>query len=71
MLPENLTISVIDVLNYHQKKEKVSVPARSYSAITLRLKTAGKYICKGKTIAFEPVSICIIPEGVQIGSAHV
>jgi len=65
MLPENLTISVIDVLNYHQKKEKVSVSARSYSAITLRLKTAGKYICKGKTIAFEPVSICIIPEGVS------
>lgn len=65
MLPENLSISVIDVLNYHQKKEKVSVSARSYSAITLRLKTAGKYICKGKTIAFEPVSICIIPEGVS------
>lgn len=64
MLPENLTISVIDVLNFHQKREKVSVSARSFSAITLRLKTAGKYICKGKTIAFEPVSICIIPEGV-------
>ena len=65
MLPDNLIISVIDILNYHQKKEKVSVFARSYSAITLRLKTAGKYICKGKTIAFEPGSICIIPEGVS------
>lgn len=64
MLPENLTISAIDVLNYHQNKEIVSVSARSYSAITLRLKTAGKYICKGKTIAFDPVSICIIPEGI-------
>lgn len=64
MLPENLTISVIDVLNYHQKREKVSVSARSYSAITLRLRTAGKYICKGKIITFKPVSICIIPEGV-------
>lgn len=64
MLPENLTISVTDVLNYHQKREKVFVPARTYSAITLRLKTPGKYICKGKTIAFEPASICIIPADV-------
>ena len=64
MLPENLTISVIDVLNYHQKREKVFVSARTYSAITLRLKTPGKYICKGKTITFEPTSICIIPAGV-------
>ena len=64
MLPENLAISVIDVLNYHQKRERVFVPARSYSAISLRLKTAGKYICKGKTISFEPTSVCIIPAGV-------
>jgi AraC-like DNA-binding protein len=64
MLPDNLAITVTDVLNYHQKRGKVFVPARSYSAITLRLKTAGKYICKGKAITFEPVSICIIPEGV-------
>ena len=64
MLPENLAISVTDVLNYHQKREKVFVSARTYSAITLRLKTPGKYICKGKTICFEPESICIIPAGV-------
>ena len=64
MLPDNLAISVIDVLNYHQKQEKVFVQARSYSAITLRLKTAGKYKCKNKNIAFEPESICIIPAGV-------
>ena len=64
MLPENLTISIIDVLSYHQKREKVFVPARPYSAITLRLKTTGKYVCKGKTISFEPTSICIIPAGV-------
>ena len=65
MLPENLAISVTDVLNYHQKREKLFVSARTYSAITLRLKTPGKYICKGKTIAFEPGSICIIPAGVS------
>ena len=64
MLPENLAISVTDVLNYHQKHEKVFVPARTYSAISLRLKTPGKYICKGKTITFKPTSICIIPAGV-------
>lgn len=65
MLPENLAISVTDVLNYHQKREKLFVSARTYSAITLRLKTPGKYICKGKTISFEPGSICIIPAGVS------
>ena len=38
MLPENLAITVTDVLNYHQKKEKGFVPTRTYSAISLRLK---------------------------------
>lgn len=65
MLPDNLAISVTDVLNYHQKREKVFVPARSYSAISLRLKTSGKYKCKNKIISFEPESICIIPAGVS------
>lgn len=65
MLPDNLAISVIDVLNYHQKKEKVFVTARAFSAMALRFKTPGKYFCKNKTIAFEPVSISIIPEGIE------
>lgn len=65
MFPDNITISVIDVLNYHQKKGKVFVPARPFSAITLRQKTSGKYMCKGKVVAFEPVCICIIPEDVE------
>lgn len=64
MLPENLAITVTDVLRYHQKRENVFVNARSYSAITLRLKTPGKYLCRNKVIAFEPGSICIIPAGV-------
>ena len=64
MIPENLAISVSDVLNYHQKREKVFVPARTYSAITLRFKTPVKYTCKNKIISFEPGSIGIIPAGV-------
>ena len=64
MLPDNLAVMATDVLNFHQKKEKLFVPARSFSAITLRLKTAGKYIYNGKPVPFEPVSICIVPEGV-------
>lgn len=65
MLPDNLVVSVTDVLNYHQKREKVFVPARTFSAITLRLESSGKYICKNKTLSFEPVSVCIIPEGLD------
>ena len=64
MLPNNLAITVTDVFRYYQKKERLFVPARSFSAITLRYQTGGKYLCKGKTLAFEPVSVCIIPEGV-------
>ncbi|MBR2615792.1 MAG: hypothetical protein IKC69_03860 [Clostridia bacterium] len=64
MLPENLAISVTDVLRYHQRRERVYVPARKYSAISLRLETSGSYHCKNKTISFEPGSVCIIPEGV-------
>lgn len=65
MLPDNLAISVIDVLNYHQKHAKAFVPARNFSAMTLRLKASGKYICKGKTINFEPASVCITPAGLE------
>lgn len=65
MLPDNLTITVTDVFNYHQRKERVFVPARNFSALTLRLNAPGKYICKNKTITFEPDSICIIPEGID------
>lgn len=65
MLPDNLAISVIDVLNYQQKYEKVFVPARNFSAITLRLRSSGKYICKNKTLSFKPASICLTPDGLE------
>lgn len=64
MLPNDLAVSVTDVFTYHQKKGKVFIPARGFSAISLRLNTGGKYLCRGKSISFEPGSICIIPEGV-------
>jgi len=64
MLPDNLAVIATDVLNFHQKKERKLQPARSFSAITLRRQTAGKYLCKGKPIPFEPACICIVPEGV-------
>lgn len=64
MLPENAAVTVTDVLNYHQKKGHFHVPKRSFSAISLRLNTNGKYIFNNKTISFKPPSICIIPAGV-------
>ena len=36
MLPDNLVVLVTDVLKYHQKKERISVSERTFSAITLR-----------------------------------
>ena len=65
MLPENAAASVTDVLNYHQKNGHFKVPGRSFSAISLRLHTNGRYICGGKTLSFTPPSVCIIPEGVS------
>lgn len=67
MLPDNLAVMVTDVLNFHQKKEKIFHSARSFSAITLRRQTAGKYICNGKPIPFEPACVCIVPEGIAYG----
>lgn len=67
MLPDNLAVMATDVLNFHQKKERKFQSARSFSAITLRRQTAGKYICNDKPIPFEPGSICIVPEGVAYG----
>lgn len=64
MLPENAAVTVTDVLNYHQKRGHFKVPKRSFSAISLRLNTNGKYIFNGKTLSFKPPSICLIPEGV-------
>ena len=64
MLPQNLSVVATDVLRCCQKKERVFVAARSYSAISLRYETSGKYICNKKAIPYEPVSLCIVPEGV-------
>lgn len=65
MIPEKVAISVLDVLNFHQKPGHFYVPKRKFSAISLRLKTPGKYVCNGKSFSFLPGSICIIPEGVS------
>lgn len=64
MLPENAAVMTTDVLNYHQKRGHFMVPKRSFSAISLRLNTNGKYIFNNKTLSFKPPSICFIPEGV-------
>ena len=65
MLPENMALSIIDVLNFHQKQGHFKVPKRTFSAISLRIHTPGKYSYKNKTVSFEPSSICIIPEGLS------
>ncbi len=65
VIPEKVAISVLDVLNFHQKPGHFYVPKRKFSAISLRLKTPGKYVCNGKSFSFLPGSICIIPEGVS------
>ena len=64
MLPENAAVTVTDVLNYHQKHGHFKVPKRSFSAISLRLNTNGKYMWGSKTLSFKPPSVCMIPEGV-------
>lgn len=64
MLPENAVVTVTDVFNYHQKQGHFSVSKRSFSAISLRLNTNGKYIFNNKALSFKPPSICIIPAGV-------
>ena len=65
MLPENMALSIIDVLNFHQKQGHFKVPKRTFSAISLRIHTPGKYTYKNKTVSFEPASVCIIPEGLS------
>lgn len=65
MFPDNLAISVIDVLNYSQKKKKIFIAARNFTAIVLRVASSGKYICNNKTTPFEPVSVCITPAGLS------
>ena len=65
MLPENMAISILDVLNFHQKQGHFKVPKRTFSAISLRIHTPGKYTYKNKTVSFEPASVCIIPEGLS------
>ena len=65
MLPENMAVSIIDVLNFHQKQGRFKVAKRNFSAISLRIHTPGKYTYKNKTVSFEPASVCIIPEGLS------
>lgn len=65
MLSENTAITVTDVLNYHQKQGRFHNSERSFSAISLRLNTDGKYISGNRTISFQTPSICIIPAGIE------
>ncbi len=65
MLPEKTAVSVVDVLNFHQKQGRIEVPGRKFSAISLRLETPGKYHYNRKTVSFVPGSICLIPEGLS------
>lgn len=65
MIPENMALAVTDVLNFHQKQGHFVVPGRSFSAISLRLNTPGKYYFKNKVVSFDPPSVCIIPEKVS------
>lgn len=65
MFPENMVLSVTDVLNFHQKPGHFKVAKRSFSAISLRESSPGKYIFKDKAIDFSPVSVCLIPEGID------
>ena len=64
-MPKNAAVTVTDVLNYHQKQGHFNVAKRSFSAISLRLNTNGKYIWSNKTLSFKPPSICVIPAGVS------
>ena len=65
MIPENAAVIATDVLNFHQKQGHFKVPKRNFSAISLRVHSPGKYTYKGKTVTFEPVSVCIVPEGLS------
>lgn len=65
MLPEDAAVTIIDVLNFHQKQGHFKVPKRTFSAISLRIHTPGKYTYRNKTVSFEPASICIVPEGLS------
>lgn len=65
MLPENMVLSVVDVLNYHQKQGRFHVPKRTFAAVSLRANSPGKYVFRGKSVTFEPTSVCIIPGGLS------
>lgn len=65
MLPENASITITDVLDFHQKGGRFKVSKRSFFAVSLRLNTPGKYVFKGKSVSFEPPSVCIIPAGLD------
>lgn len=63
MLPNNLAISIIDVLNFHQRREKVFVRARTYSAIILRLKTPRNTSVKTKRSFLNPEAFVLFRRG--------
>lgn len=61
---ERIQLLLRDVFVYKQKKEKLNISPRTYSALSFKAKTAGRYVSDGVAREHTPGAICLVPADV-------
>ena len=61
---EKMQLALRDVLIYKQKKERLEVRPRTYSALSLKMTTGGRYIADGTVTNVSPGALCLVPADV-------
>ena len=61
---EKFQLTVRDIFVYKQKSERVSVSPRTYSALSFKARTSGRYVAEGVLSEHAPGALCLVPADV-------
>lgn len=63
-MTEHVQLALRDLFIYKQKTEKLSVPPRTYAALSFKTSTGGRYICDENVITYKKGALCLVPADV-------
>ena len=64
MLPDYVSVKILDVLLYREKKGRVHTRKRTISALSFRLNSNTKFLFHGKELSASTDSIAFVPQGI-------
>ena len=70
-MTKHFQLTLCDVFVYKQKNEKLSISPRTYTALSFKPTTAGRYISEGSAIEQPAGSLCLIPADVAYARENV